>query len=354
MGIIDEPTSPRSGEELDSKKVEEFLKDSVPGLKGEVAIKQFPGGHSNLTYLVKVGDRELVLRRPPFGKKAKSAHDMSREYKMLSALKPVFKYCPAPVVYSEDPAVMDCPFYVMERIKGIILRKEPPEGLNLSRADIKKLCEKFIDVLHELHAVDYKKIGLGDYGKPEGYVRRQVEGWSRRYRDARTPDAPDFEKVMEWLVKRMPPESAVPGVIHNDYKFDNVILDPKNPTEIIGVLDWEMSTIGDPLMDFGCTLSYWIDDNDPPNLLLIRVMSTQLEGKPARPDLIKYYFGLSGKPAELSEFYYCFGLFRLAVILQQIYYRYYHGQTKDERFKMMVFAERFLEEAALLVVDRVG
>lgn len=222
----DRATSIRSGEELDAKKVLDFLRDSVPGLKGEVEIKQFPSGFSNLTYLVKVGEREMVLRRPPFGRKAKTAHDMGREYRVLSSLKPVFPYCPQPLVYTEDEAVMGCPFYVMERIPGVILRRDLPKGMELSPQEARTLSENLIKVQCQLHTVDYVQAGLGDFGRPEGYVRRQVEGWSKRYRDARTPDAPDFEKVMQWLYDKMPGESGIVGIIHNDFKFDNAVLDP--------------------------------------------------------------------------------------------------------------------------------
>ena len=259
----DRATSIRSGEELDAKKVLDFLRDSVPGLKGEVEIKQFPSGFSNLTYLVKVGEREMVLRRPPFGRKAKTAHDMGREYRVLSSLKPVFPYCPQPLVYTEDEAVMGCPFYVMERIPGVILRRDLPKGMELSPQEARTLSENLIKVQCQLHTVDYVQAGLGDFGRPEGYVRRQVEGWSKRYRDARTPDAPDFEKVMQWLYDKMPGESGIVGIIHNDFKFDNAVLDPSNPTEIIGILDWEMATLGDPLMDLGSSLGYWVEKDDP-------------------------------------------------------------------------------------------
>jgi len=190
--IVDEPTGIREGEELDNAAVETFLKDTIPDLEGPMSIRQFPSGFSNLTYFIRVGNRDMVLRRPPIGKKAKTAHDMNREYRILSALHPVFPYCPKPLAYTEDLAVMGCSFYVMERIPGIIFRKDLPENMPFSADQARTLCENMIDLHHRLHTLDYQAIGLGDFGKPEGYVSRQVSGWSRRYRDARTPDVPDF------------------------------------------------------------------------------------------------------------------------------------------------------------------
>jgi len=350
MAIVDEPSGIREGEELDNAAVEQFLRDTVPGLSGAFSIKQFPSGFSNLTYFISVGGQNMVLRRPPIGKKAKTAHDMKREYKILSALHPVFPYCPQPLAYTEDESVMGCPFYVMERIPGIILRKNIPREMNFSADHARTLCENMIHLHHRLHTLDYQAIGLGDFGKPEGYVRRQVEGWSKRYRDARTPDVPDFESVMAWLDANQPPDSDTPGIIHNDYKFDNLVLNPQNPSEITGILDWEMATIGDPLMDLGSSLGYWINPDDPEDAQLIRMMPTNAPGMMTRKELVAFYGQLSGKSIDNFDFYYCFGLFRLAVIAQQIYYRFYHGQTKDKRFAQLVFAVVILEKGAQRVV----
>jgi aminoglycoside phosphotransferase (APT) family kinase protein len=209
-------------------------------------------------------------------------------------------------------------------------------------------------VFCELHALDYKKIGLADFGKPQGYVRRQVEGWSNRYRDARTPDAPDYEGIMQWLLDYMPAESDRPTVIHNDYKFDNVILNPDNPLEIIGVLDWEMATIGDPLMDLGGSLGYWVSHDDPEEVRMIRTLPTTVPGMLTRDELVKLYVQKSGRPIDNFDFYFCFGLFKLAGIAQQIYYRFYHGQTQDKRFQMLIFAVQILEKAAAKIVAKYG
>jgi len=346
MDVTDKPTKVRESEELNLKVVEAFVKDNISGLSGELAVEQFPSGYSNLTYLIRVGDRELVLRRPPFGRKAKTAHDMGREFRILKALNPVFPYCPKPLAYTEDESLMGCPFYVMERIQGIILRRNPPKGLEFTPEQMRSLCENLLDVHHRLHSVDYKAIGLEGFGKPEGYVRRQVEGWSGRYLAACTPDAPTFEKVMQWLHDKMPPDFPKPGVIHNDFKFDNVVLDPEHPLTIKGVLDWEMATIGDPLMDLGSSLGYWVQREDPPDFQASRMLPTNLPGALTRQELVKRYSEKAGIRIDNFDFYFCFGLFRLAVIAQQIYYRFYHGQTKDERFKSLIGSVKLLEKQA--------
>jgi aminoglycoside phosphotransferase (APT) family kinase protein len=352
MDLTDPTAEVRPGEELDLKAVESFLKENLSGLSGGLVVEQFPSGYSNLTYLLRVGKRELVLRRPPFGRKARTAHDMGREFRVLSALKPVFPYCPTPLAYTEDESLLGCPFYVMERIPGIIVRRDLPAGLEFTPDQMRTLCENLLQVHHELHSIDYRAIGLGGFGKPEGYVRRQVVGWSERYRGARTPDAPAFEEVMQWLHERMPADFPRSAVIHNDFKLDNVVLNPDNPLEIIGVLDWEMATIGDPLMDLGCSLGYWVQGDDPPELLAVRRHPTHLPGALSRAELTRRYAEKAGITFDGLDFYLCFGFFRLAVIAQQIYYRFFHGQTRDERFKRLITSVHVLEQAALRIMNR--
>jgi aminoglycoside phosphotransferase (APT) family kinase protein len=352
MNIIDQPTSIRDGEALDFTRVETFFRDSLPDLRGDLTIQQFPSGNSNLTYLVTIGDRELVLRKPPAGRKAKSAHDMGREYKILSAIHPVYPYAPRPLVYSEDTAVMGSPFYVMERITGIVVRQDFPFDPELSALEVRELFENLLKVQNELHRVDYKKIGLENFGKPRGYVERQILGWNKRYRQARTPDAPECEVVMNWLEEKIPPDCDHPGLIHNDFKLDNAVLDPGDPLKIIGVLDWEMATLGDPIMDLACTLGYWVERDDPDEARRWRSMPTTAEGAPTRKEVVELYSQLSGRSIENYDFYHCYSVFRLAVIAQQIYYRYYHGQTKDERFKHMIMGVRINEQSALNIIER--
>jgi aminoglycoside phosphotransferase (APT) family kinase protein len=352
MDFTDKPTKVRQGEGLDVKAVELFLRDNIPGLSGPIVLEQFPSGYSNLTYLLRIGNKELVLRRPPFGRKAKTAHDMGREYRIMKALNPVFPYCPKPLAYTEDESVLGCPFYVMERIYGIILRKKLPEGLDFSPDQMRSLCENLLDVHCELHSIDYKAVGLEGFGKPEGYVRRQVEGWSERYKAAHTPDAPAFEKVMQWLHDRMPPDFPKPVIIHNDFKFNNVVLAPDNLLKIVGVLDWEMATIGDPLMDLGCSLGYWVQSDDPPEFQASGTLPTNLPGALTREEMVKGYAKKTGIGIKNFDFYLCFGFFRLAVIAQQIYYRFYHGQTKDQRFKELIVVVHLLDEQAHRILEQ--
>jgi aminoglycoside phosphotransferase (APT) family kinase protein len=351
-GVIDTPTNIREGEELDVSTLETFLKDEIAGLSGPFEVKQFPSGFSNLTYQITAGDRELILRRPPFGTKAKSAHDMGREFNILNALYSVFPYCPRPYIYSEDETIIGSSFYVMEKLQGIILRKNLPKGLSFSPEQARLLSESALDVQHRLHSVDYRSIGLGDFGKPQGYVRRQVEGWSKRYRNAKTDDAPDFEAVMEWLDKHQPPDCERPGIIHNDYKLDNLVLDPETPTKIVGVLDWEMATLGDPLMDLGSSLAYWVQKSDSDEMIGMRSLPTHLDGFLTREQLVDRYLEKSGLKIDSFDFYLVFGMFRLAGIAQQIYYRYFHGQTRDKRFAMLIFAVAILEKEARKIMAR--
>jgi aminoglycoside phosphotransferase (APT) family kinase protein len=329
---VDRPVAVRLGEELDVERLGPYLEDAL-GVEGEIGVRQYPSGYSNLTYLVRIGDAEFVLRRPPFGSKPKSGHDMQREHAVLSALHESFPYCPEPLLYCDDPSVIGSPFYVMQRLEGIIVRRDFPPELSLSPADVRSLFEHLIDVHVALHSVDYREVGLEDFGKPEGYVERQVQGWSKRFRRARTPDVPDFEGVMAWLEASRPPDTGGGCIIHNDFRLDNVVLDARDPLKIIGVLDWEMATLGDPLMDLGASLAYWVDRTDPPEFQALHMMPTIVEGAPTRAEVVARYAERSGLAIDEFNFYYCFGLFRLAVIVQQIYYRSYHGQTDDPRFR---------------------
>lgn len=334
----------RQGEELDAAAVHRYLLENVPGLDGDITIKQFPGGFSNLTYLVKVGDKEMILRRPPFGTKPKSGHDMHREFRVLSALHPVFHYAPKPLAYTDDESVIGCPFYVMERVLGFVLRNRPPDWITINPEQARRLSFRHIEVLHDLHSLDYKAVGLSDLGNPEGYCRRQIEGWCERYRRARTPDVPDAEDIMSYFLDHIPEESNLIGIVHNDFKFDNLVLNPEDPTDILGVLDWEMCTVGDQMLDLSCTIGYWVQRDDPEYVERLRQNCTNLEGMPTRRELVDYYRELSGAKLDNFGYYYSFSLFRLMVILQQIYYRYYHGQTKDERFKMFGLGAHLFEK----------
>lgn len=331
--LPEEARPPRAGEELDAGAVAAFLARALPGFSGPVEISQFPGGASNLTYLLETGGREWVLRRPPFGTKARSAHDMGREYRILSRIQAVFPYAPRTLLFCADRDVIGDEFYLMERLQGRILRRDLPDDMLLAPDDAAALCRNLVDVQAELHAVDYEAAGLGEMGHPEGYVARQVSGWSQRYRAARTDDVPDNEGLMQWLEAHQPADSGRAALIHNDYKFDNVVLQPtKVGWRIRGVLDWEMATLGDPFMDLGASLAYWVQADDPAPLQQIRMLPTHLPGMLSRAQVVEYYCERTGLAPARFDFYYVYGLFRLAVIVQQIYYRFVLGQTKNPRF----------------------
>ncbi len=350
MKSTDRAAAVRKGEDLAPERLEAFLREALPKLVGPMEIRQFPSGFSNLTYLLRFTNRDLVLRRPPIGTKAATAHDMQREYNVLQALRPHYDVCPQPLLYTEDTGIVGSPFYVMERIRGIILRKHLPEDLRLSPRDCHTLCHRFVEAFSRLHQIDCSSADLETLGKPQGYVERQVKGWSQRYHNARTKDAPGFEDVMDWLSARQPSDINRPSVVHNDFRFDNLVLAPDDPLRIIGVLDWELATIGDPLMDLGNSLAYWIQADDPEEFQLLRLMPTHLDGMLTRREIVNAYGNISGYDIADFDYYFCFGLFRLAVIAQQIYYRYHHGQTRDERFKKLIFAVHVLEKAAQRVM----
>jgi aminoglycoside phosphotransferase (APT) family kinase protein len=352
MALTDQSTQSRAGEELDPALIDPYLKTCLPGLSGTPRISQFPGGASNLTYLVRYADQEFVLRRPPFGQKARSAHDMGREFRIINQLKEAFPYCPRAWLHCTDESVIGSEFYVMERIKGIILRSDLPAELALDAKQTRTLCESFIDRMVELHQVDYQACGLGDLGKPQGYVERQIRGWVERYDKARTADAPEWSAVKTWLAEKMPADHPIPAIIHNDYRFDNVLLDPADPMRIIGVLDWEMTTIGDPLMDLGNTLAYWIQADDPAPVQLLRRQPSHAPGMLTRQQFATYYAQRSGIDIDNFDFYYTYGLFRLAGIVQQIYYRFFHGQTQDQRFTQFIQMNRLLEQMSLQVIAK--
>jgi aminoglycoside phosphotransferase (APT) family kinase protein len=358
MSVLDEPRLVRKGEELPALELDAYLKGLGLGLEGQLEVAQYPGGASNLTYLLRYSDRQLVLRRPPFGHKAKGAHDMLREARLMAQLKPVYPYVPSVLAICEDASLLGSEFYVMERLVGVIPRKDMPLGLALDEAQTRALCLEVIDRLIELHQVDYRAAGLAALGKGAGYVGRQISGWVERYQRARTPDVPDFVSVMEWLKTHMPAQDAATRLIHNDYRFDNVVLtvpeaDPAvQPMRVIGVLDWEMATIGDPLMDLGSTLAYWVQASDPQWRMDARLQPTHLPGMLTRSEVIAYYAERTGFRSENFDFYEVYGLFRLAGILQQIYYRYFHKQTDNPAFAGFGLRVSELHEECLRLIVR--
>ena len=336
----------RPGEELDQAALAAYLKANQPGLTSDPVVRQFRHGHSNLTYLVSVDGFDYVLRRPPFGNQVKSAHDMGREFTILRALAPGFPPAPRPLFYCEDPGVIGVPFYLMERRHGVVLRQAFPRHFDPATAG--RLCQAMADTLAALHRVDYRAIGLETFGKPEGYVARQVTGWTERFAKAETEVLPDMTGLAAWLAATMPPERGA-AVIHNDFKFDNVMLATNDLGRVEAVLDWEMATIGDPLMDLGTALAYWIEATDPAPLRAA-AMSSTTPGMWTRRQLVDRYAEKTGFAIGDLRFYYVFGLFKLAVILQQIYARYVRGFTTDERFSTLNERVAVLARQAVLTI----
>jgi aminoglycoside phosphotransferase (APT) family kinase protein len=347
--VEDAPRAVRPGEELDVAALTSYLEREL-GAHGAVTVEQFPGGHSNLTYAVRHGEREYVLRRPPVGSKVKSAHDMGREVAVLSKLAPVYARAPKVFAYEASGEVLGAPFYLMERRRGLILRRDLPPDLASDHARVRRVCELLVDALVDLHAVDYVTAGLGDFGKPAGYVERQVGGWSERYKGSQTDDIPAIDQLAAWLAAHQPPDGA-PALIHNDFKFDNVIFDASLES-ITGVLDWEMATIGDPLMDLGTAISYWAQASDPPAYHALPFGPTARPGMMTREEVARRYLERSGRTTDHVVFYYAFGLLKTAVIAQQIYYRFAKGLTKDARFGAFIFAVKLLGEQARAAIDR--
>ena len=306
------------------------------GLDGEPEVRQFTGGASNLTFLLRYpSGRDLIVRRAPRGTKARGAHDMRREHDIQAALAPVFDYVAPMVAFCDDPEVLGADFYAMERVPGVIPRSEWPADVPLPAEQARELCLHAVDVLAELHAIDPEAAGLTHLGKGRGYVRRQVEGWSARYRAARTDDVPDLEDVMAWLDAHQPDDVAT-CVIHNDFKLDNLVLSEDDVTRVVGVLDWEMATLGDPLMDLAGSMAYWVQADDPEDFQMVRRVPTHLPGMLTRAEIVAAYAERTRRSVtpEQWRFYEVFGLFRLAVIAQQIYYRWYHGQTTNEMYAL--------------------
>lgn len=339
--LLDQPKEVREADSFNTKAVRDFVLQHRPDLMGEMKVRQFRGGASNLTYQIDFDNANFIVRTPPVGTKAKSAHDMGREYNVMSKLKPVYPTVPEMIAFCKDETLIGREFYVMEKLTGIIPRANLPKGLALSETETRALCTNVIDKLIELHQVDFATADLTDLGKGKGYVQRQISGWCDRYEKAKTPNVPSCERVMQWLKKNMP-EDVATCIIHGDFRFDNVVLDANEPTKVIGVLDWEMATLGDPLMDLGNSLAYWVQADDPLPLRLTKRQPTHLKGMMTRDEVVNYYCEKMGFQNVDFTFYRIYGLFRLAVIAQQIYYRYYHQQTNNPQFKNFYLLVNYL------------
>ncbi len=338
---MDETKDIRLGEELPLDSLQRYLRTVLPGFQSILAARQFPGGFSNLTYLIETNLGGLVLRRPPFGTQVKTAHDMGREFRVLSSLKPVYDKIPRPLLLCDDPEVLGAPFYLMEQVEGLILRNRPPKDQDLNPLVMKGLSEAFIDNLADLHLLNIEAAGLALLGKPEGYIARQVDGWVERYYRAETEPIGAMNLLADWIRANRVPDQK-PSLLHNDYKYDNLVLDPKDQTCIRAVLDWEMCTIGDPRMDLGLSLAYWTEQEEVNPLVASIGNLTWLPGNLNREGLLERYASRKGgEGLEHILFFYVFGLFKIGVIVQQIYYRYKHGYTEDPRFASLIEAVRW-------------
>lgn len=326
----DDTTPVRPDERLDEARLQDFLRGKLEGSDRSLRVRQFGGGAANLTYRLDFDGQEYVLRRPPLGPLAPSSHDMAREYRVLSVLHRAYPEAPRAFLFCEDAAVIGAPFFVMECRRGIVVRRSLPEGFAAAPDSQRLMSEALVDALARLHAVDYGALGLGDLGKPEGFLARQIAGWHDRWQRAKVDEVPAMDEVHAWLVAHVPAQSAA-ALVHNDYKLDNVMLDEADPGRVVAVFDWDMATLGDPLSDLGALLTYWSEPSDPAPFRAMAMMPTTA-GFPSRQDLVERYARASGRDVSAIGFYHVLGLFRLAVIAAQIYVRFHRGQTRDERF----------------------
>lgn len=355
QSVLDRPQAVRDEDRFDVAAVDAWLKAQINGLHGEPQLSQFSRGASNLTYGLQYPDHDWILRRPPTGTKAASAHNMAREYRIQQALAPVFPQVPAMVALCTDESVIGSEFYVMERVPGVILRRNLPSGWSLDRPAVGELCRRAIDTLIALHGVDVEAAGLSGLGKGAGYNRRQIDGWSERFRRARTWNVRGraAEQVMRWLDERVPGEVDL-CVIHGDFRFDNLVLDAADPQTIAAVLDWELATLGDPLMDLGNSMAYWVQADDDFYFRSFRRQPTHLPGMMSRQEVVAYYAEQTGRRVDDWAFYEVYGLFRLAAIVQQIYYRYHHRQTRNPQFKHFWLAANYLIWRCQRIIHRAG
>ncbi len=333
---------------LPEQPLDAFLKSHIERLKGPPEISLIEGGASNLTFRVSYVSGDLIVRRPPPGKKAAGAHDMGRESLILTALQNTQVPVPKVYAYCDDEDIIGSPFFVMDFVEGTVPRRSEP---HFSEAESYQVCRAFVDTWQALHGVDWRGTELGRLDRGDGYAARQIAGWTKRYRDAKTPDAPDFEQVIEWLADAVPPDQGH-CLIHNDFRLDNLILEPDQPGNVRAVLDWELATIGCPLMDLGASLAYWIQADDDAAFHGLRRQPTHLSGMWSRERLWEYYATVSGLDLQHRSFYEVYGLFRLAGIAQQIYYRFYQGQFETKEAAQFIHGVRVLESRCLKTMDQ--
>ncbi|CUS48860.1 MAG: macrolide phosphotransferase Mph [Idiomarinaceae bacterium HL-53] len=341
----------REEETFNIGAVDQWLKKSLPHLQGTPEVTQFHGGASNWTYRFAYANEDLILRRPPAGTKAKSAHNMKREHDLQAALRPYFPKVPEMIGYCDDESLIGADFYVMKRMAGIIPRKNLPRGLTLTTIEVRNLCESMLDTLVDLHRIKIEGTELESLSKGSGFVARQVSGWNTRYEKSRTWNVPRAKKLMKWLQENQPEQETL-CLTHNDFRFDNLVLSTDDPTKILAVLDWELAAIGDPLMEVGNLLAYWVEADDDKIAQSTRRQPTHLKGMMTRDEVVAYYFEKAGLPPVDMTFYQVFGLFRLSVIAQQIYYRYHHKQTRNPAFKNFWFLVHYLHWRAKRLIKQ--
>jgi aminoglycoside phosphotransferase (APT) family kinase protein len=347
--VIDKAVPLTADAAIDSDRLAAWLATILDTPDLTVKVSRFPSGFSNLTYLIEAGGRELVLRRPPLGVEIAHAHDMGREHGILDKIGRVWDQVPRTLAFCDDPAVIGAPFYVMERVRGIILRDHLPDDLPLTPDTMRRISTDAVDTLAQIHRLDTVAAGL-TMGRPEGYAARQVSGWTRRYQRAKTDDIADIEALSAWLGANLPATGGV-ALIHNDFKYDNLSLDPDD-LSVKAVLDWEMATRGDPRMDLGSALAYWVQADDPPELTATRFCLTHLPGNLDRQEVVSRYCEQTDSENFDPVWYYAYGLFKLAVVLQQLYARYQQGHTTEDRYADMVSGVRGLSAVALRAIAR--
>jgi len=346
--------APRSGEEIDTSRLEPYLRARLPETEGPFSLRQFGGGHANLTYEVRFGGREYVLRRPPLGPVAPSSHDMKREHRVLAALPDIFPWAPKSYLYCGDTSLIGAEFHVMERRHGIVIRSDLPARFKGDLPLARRIGEMMVDTLAALHTADAATAGLGDLGRPEGFVARQLEGWTKRWHAAKDKDLPRVDEMARWLRQHVPkPQAAT--LLHNDFKLDNMMVGADDPDRCVAVLDWDMCTRGDPLMDLGYLLNYWSEAGDDEAWRRAAFMPTWYPGFPSRTEAVERYAQKTGFTIEDVRWYHVFGVFKLTGVIQQIYIRYLRGQTSDARFA--TFGERvatLAEKGCALIAGEAG
>ena len=342
----------REGEELNEIKLKGFLLENelIASIESPLTVEQFSNGFSNLTYLLQIENKDFVLRRPPFAA-PKRGHDMGREFKVLHALNSIFDKAPKAHAFADNSDIIGAPFYIMSKIDGIVLTAKEANSREVQPDEFKTISNTWLDTFVAFHQLDYKKAGLEDLGRPEGYIERQVTNWGKQYLAAATDDVPAAEKVMNWMQNNQPAHYDH-TLIHNDFKYDNVVFKDDSWTEITAILDWEMCTLGDPLMDLGTSLGYWTTESDPDFMKQGLKSPTIMEGNPSRTDIVQQYALKSGRSIDNLVFYYVYGLFKIAVIAQQIYYRFKHGHTQDPKFAYLNKASELCCNTALQAIQK--